>query len=306
MLSRSPRRLVLLLAVGIGGGALSIPEARACDCPSCCCQNADAFSVSRNGPWHVADSPSFQVCSLASGAEAVRIARHCECLRTSLEATWHGADAPWSPRCQVVLHASVRGYRQAVGRGGESTVGSSLVTPARGEVRSRRIDLRTDVADVLTAALPHELCHLVIADRFRDGPPPLWFDEGLAIQYDPPANRELHERDFQRALSQGATFPLEELFGENGYPAREKWGAFYGQSGSLVRWLLARQSPEQLIRFVKTSRSRGAGHAVREIDDLGSVDALHVAWRRGAISLAASRPAALAIPTPDPRAMVSR
>jgi hypothetical protein len=272
----------------------------ACDSPSCCCRQPDAVTCVCREAWHVADSPNFQVCSLQSDAEARRVALQCECLRNALTTTWNPDAKTWSPRCQVVLHASVTGYVRAVGSGGDATVGSSLATPVRGRIQRRRIDLRTDVDDVLVAALPHELCHLVLADRFRSTPVPLWLDEGVALQYDPAAKRQLHERDYRLGLQRGEAFSLPELLAESSYPTPSRWGVFYGQSGSLVRLLLTRDSPEKLVEFVGVSREQGASRALAATYGVGSLDDLYRQWRNSAISLADPLPKGLPLPTSAP------
>lgn len=245
-------------------------RASACEVEGCACDRAP-IACRRDGAWHVAESPNFQVCSLQSAAEAERVARRCECVRRQIVAVWNSTAEAWSPRCQVVLHPTARDYVRAIGAGSETTVGSSLVTPTRGDVTARRLDLRSDVDDVLTAALPHELCHVVIADLFRNGAPPLWFDEGVALQYDPPAKRLLHERDLQLGLSRGTAYSLPELLALKGYPPADRWGVFYGQSAALVAKLLKSGSAAQLVRCAE-STPQGALVA------LGDVRELH-AWR---------------------------
>jgi hypothetical protein len=287
------------------GSSCAAKPTLACNSATCCCRQPDAVTCVCRDAWHVADSPNFQVCSLQSDAEARRVALQCECLRNALTTTWNPDAETWGPRCQVVLHANVAGYVRAVGSGGEATVGSSLVTPVRGRIEKRRIDLRTDVDDVLVAALPHELCHVVLADRFRSAPAPLWFDEGVALLYDPPAKRELHERDWRVGLQRGEAFSLTELLAESSYPPRSRWGVFYGQSGSLVRWLLTRESPEKLVQFVSQSREQGASRALTETYGIGSFDDLYRQWRKYAISLADPLPERLSLPTSAPNHLVS-
>lgn len=292
------------LAFCLGG----VPPSRsiACDSAACCCQNPAAVTVARSGASYVADSPNFQVCSLSSEAEARRVALHCECWRTQLVATWGDGPITWAPRCQVVLHPTVAAYRRAVGPGAEATLGSSLTTPARGPIRGRRIDLRTDVDDVLVAALPHELCHLVLADRFRDAPAPLWFDEGVALQYDPAAKRRLHDRDLQSGLQRGTALPLSELLAQRGYPSADRWGEFYGQSASLVRFLLTKGSPQDLVDFVVRSRDVGSDLALRETYQIADVDRLYGQWRRNSAPFSAGLPAKLSIPSTTPLQVAAR
>jgi len=203
-------RMLAVVAAAVLQALLSA-DSLAGDSTNCSCVNSSKIACRCQGAWFIAESPNFQVCSLHSFTEAKAVARHCECLRTQLVDTWNEGAGAWKPRCQVLLHNSRSDYLRAVGQGGEATLGSSLVKPNSGVVRTRRIDLRVDIANYLTAALPHELCHVVLADRFRDRAAPLWFDEGVALQYDPAEKQRLHERDRQTGLQRGTAYPLPEL-----------------------------------------------------------------------------------------------
>lgn len=238
-------------------------HASCCDSAACTCQSDCPVNCMRQGAWFTAVSDNFHVCSLQSQAHAEQMARHCEEVRATLTRTWHGESQPWNPKCQVVMHRSTQDYVRAVGPGSEATLGSSLVKSAVGAVRTRRIDLRTDVADYLTAALPHEMCHVVLADHFREGPPPLWFDEGVALQYDPPEKQRLHDRDLRVGLQRGVAFPLPELLTLKGYPPQDRWGVFYGQSASLVRWLLTKGTAQQLLQGVAETPDGGISRTLR-------------------------------------------
>lgn len=230
----------------------------------CACRSQLNVKPYRQGSWFIAESDNFQVCSLQSQAQAEEMARHCEKVRDDIAHTWCDSCDNWRPKCQVILHGTKTEYVKSVGPGSEMTFGSSLVRPARGRVQSRRIDLRVDVNEPLVAALPHELCHVVLADHFREGLPPLWFDEGVAIQYDPKHKQVLHERDFARGLSDRCAYSPTDLITLGTYPPPARWGVFYGQSASLVRWLLTRHSAPDLLRCVVDSRSEGSNLALRE------------------------------------------
>ncbi len=286
--------------------SIETKPASACDSPTCCCQRPDAVTCVRREAWHIADSPNFQVCSLHSAAESRRVASQCECLRNALAKSWNPDAQTWNPRCQIVLHADMASYVRAVGGGSQTTVGSSLVTPVRGRIRTRRIDLRTDVDDVLVAALPHELCHVVLADRFRESPAPLWFDEGVALLYDSAAKRALHERDLKAGQQRRIAVPLPELLRQAEYPQAERWGVFYGQSAALVRCLLANGSPGELINFVHRSQDVGIDLALRETYHLANIDDLHRVWQRGALNLSAELPPDLSLPTATPLQIAGR
>jgi hypothetical protein len=108
-----------------------------------------------------------------------------------------------------------------------------------------------------------------LADRFREGPAPLWLDEGVALQYDAPAKLRLHERDLRLSLERGAAFSLPELLLLDRYPSADRWGAFYGQSASLVRTLLTKGTARQLLAFVEETPHGGMSMALRANFGLG-------------------------------------
>ena len=251
----------------------------ACDAKTCMCGESCACAVQckSQGGWFIADSVNFQVCSLRSSVEAELVAHQCEAIRKNLMEAWANEKQAWNPRCQIILYSNASAYVGAVGRGSDATLASALVKRARGRVTMRRIDLRTEIADYLTAALPHEMCHVVLADQLTDAP--LWLDEGIAILADPLAKQRLHERDLRVGLKRGTAFSAEELLGLKTYPPAERWGVFYGQSASLVRHLLTRGTTRDLVDLAKRTTEVGANLALRETYGLSGLQDVERLWR---------------------------
>ena len=264
-------QLMLLWSCSNSGKAESGSCGASCDC---------AVQCQSQGAWFVADSVNFQVCSLRSSSEAKLVAHHCEAVRKNLVKPWSQDAQAWNPRCQIVLHSEAQTYVRTIGRGGENTLASALVKRARGSIALRRIDLRSDVADYLTAALPHEMCHVVLADQLPNAP--LWLDEGIAILADPVAKQRLHERDLRLGLERGTAFSAEELLGLRTYPQAERWGVFYGQSASLVRLLLSRGSAADLVELANSTNEVGANLALRETYGLSGLPEVERMWRQEA------------------------
>jgi hypothetical protein len=285
----NPRARLLLLVCAIWLNPEN-SRSKACEIDSCPCDRLQV-TCRREGGWHIAESENFKVCSLRSAAEADAVTRRCECLRRRLIATWNESAGPWSPKCQVVLFPTASDYVRSVGAVAGVTAGSSLVQPNVGAVTTRRIDLRADVDSEATAALPHELCHVVLADQFRRGAPPLWFDEGVALQYDSPAKQQLHRRDLQLGLARGTAYTLSELLALRGYPPPGRWGVFYGQSAALVERLLERGTADQLMQCAAATSQETARAALR--DQFGVRD-----WRDVALLSATPASATSASATP--------
>ena len=263
----------------------------------CTCSEA-VIQCSRQGSWWVAISTNFQVCSLRSSGDAKFAAERCEEVRASLLSAWQlfTEAAPWHPKCQVILHPNARSYISAVGRGSEVTVGSSLVKPRTGTITSRRIDLRSDVPRYLDAALPHEMCHLLVADRFRDRPAPLWYDEGLALLVDPPEKLRLHERDLRNGVRFGTAFRISEMLSAQRYPEPQRMGVFYGQCAALTQLLLNEGQPARIHEFASQISAVGVNPALQASYGIEGVPELEKKWARHDYSLS-RQPVASLLPT---------
>lgn len=217
----------------------------------------------------------------APSLDARSIARECEAWRSKLLATWRPDDEHklWRVPCQVVVHASRASYLAAVGRGGQSSYGSTWIDFAGAAVSKRRIDLLPDAQGELTA-LGHEMTHVVVADCFGGKQLPRWADEGMAILADHPHKRRLHQRDLQTGLAQQQAFSCVELIGMGDYPPAARIPAFYGQSASVVALLCRRRPPAEFVKFVQRALQVGNPTALGEIYGLEGVAGLEQLWRQ--------------------------
>jgi hypothetical protein len=167
----------------------------------------------------------------------------------------------------VVLHPTQESYLAAVGQDAGGTAGSSVVQRLKECIAKRRIDLRGDCADYLTAALPHELTHVVLADHFSGQSLPRWADEGMAMLADSRAKQDLHARDLREARDLRTTIRLMDLLPSVDYPSSQQWGAFYGQSLSVVDYLVHRGTPQKFVQFLDAARAGGYDRAL--LDNYG-------------------------------------
>lgn len=270
--------------------------ATACDSVECSCAGIKCI---RRGAWTVASSRSFEVCSLQGNGESKKVVARCEALRSSLLSTLGLDDCEWNPRCQIVLHPTKAQYLRSVGRGGEATLGSALIRPTHGRILIRRIDLRSDTPEFLATTLPHEMCHVLLADRFRDGGPPLWYDEGLALLADRRSKQQLHQRDLLVGIRSGEELFLRDVLTTVSYPAADRMGVFYGQCASLTRLLLSLGPPEQIHRFAKRSKEIGVNLALEECYSIAGVPELERKWRQ-TVSVSADRQLPSTLPVEAP------
>lgn len=233
------------------------------------------------GSWRVVESASFQVCGHGSFASLAEAASACEALRRELCHTWLGnaSKSDWSPKCQVIVHSSLRSYLSEV-PDGASSVGSSLIRVHQGAVTGRRVDVRADRAGWFSGAMPHELTHVVLADRFIERAIPRWADEGIAVLADPMLKQVRHHRDALVAADTRTDFRAVELVSLADYPDERRQAAFYGQSAALVRFFLDRASPSHFVEFLALAGEQGYERALVTTYGIAGLAELELQWQR--------------------------
>jgi hypothetical protein len=231
--------------------------------------------------WHVLETTNFRVLSYGAQPVDARVGQACERLRDELCAKWHVVEGAtdWTPKCDVVLHPNDASYLREVGAGAVTTVASSLVDHKAGSICLRRVDVRSQHSQWQTAALPHELTHVILADCFIGRLVPRWIDEGAALLADPAEKQLRHKAEMAGALADRSAFRVVELLTLEDYPANHRWGAFYGQSLSLVEYLTQQRSTDDFIRFVQLSFDKGYDASLREVYGLADVAELERCWQ---------------------------
>lgn len=228
----------------------------------------------RNG-WSLVETPNFRVWA-RDDRGLVALADHCERTRTELQRLWLGQSvrSAWIPACDVLIHSSIDAYNQALGRSQDRSVGATQVDLDGERIVRRRIDVRCDVPDWQTAALPHELTHVVLADRFGRDPLPRWADEGMAVLSEAISKQQLRRRALHHCVARGEVYPVAELLTRDCFPTAEWTTAYYSQSAVLVAYLVSRGTPRQFVAFLERSRDAGYEQAlwdtyrIRSLNDL--------------------------------------
>lgn len=238
----------------------------------------------------VVKTPNFRIYGISRLPNARAIGESFERLRGSLARTWLGERrlGDWSPKCDVVVHATAASYALAVGQDQFATAGSSRVDTTGEKITLRRLDIRADKTGWFAAAVPHELTHLVMADEFLGRELPVWADEGMAVLADAAAKQSLHLRDFSAGQRRGSTFRLASLVGEGGYPSPDRIPVFYGQSVSLVKYLIERRSPADFVRFLHLAGRKGYDAALAEVYGFAGVESLEREWLTASTTVPAS------------------
>jgi hypothetical protein len=230
-----------------------------------------------------ATSDSFMVHSYAKGPSAGAVLKQSHALADQIERVYleGAARGAVSPRCVIVLHKTRAGYAAAVGPGAGQTSGRSLVQSRAGRVISRRIDVLVDEHNN-APALAHELTHILLGCHYGYQRIPRWADEGLALLFDTVEKQQRHDRDLSFALRSDTTLRVVELLALEGVSSPEQMSVFYGQSLSLVRYLVERESPAQFVSFLERSAEVGYDGALRESYGIEGVAQLERLWRRHA------------------------
>lgn len=232
--------------------------------------------------WHYRVTENFRVYG-ADASLVSSLSVHCEAQREKLSRKWLGPETgnTWGEcRCAVVVHPTAAAYAAAVGRGGEQSTGCSTTRVHAGRIIYRRIDLRADRGNPLTAALPHELTHVVLADKFLDRPLPRWADEGMAVLADPVSKQQAHQRDAELATFGAIGFSVRDLLEMPDYPPTNRQVAFYSQSASLVKFLVSLDGFDRFVNFVDRSMTQGSDEALRATYHIQSVAELEGMWRK--------------------------
>jgi hypothetical protein len=275
MKNRQMLTLLILLAASASSCFAGAPSGTSCG--SCDCSQTGCY---RSGRWFVVETENFQVCCLNAESSAKQIAQSAESLRTKLKSKWLGDEtaARWAPKCQILVHSSQVSYVAAVGRGSARTSGSSLVKITDGQIRARRIDLQGARSDFLTAALPHELTHVILKDEFLTTSLPRWADEGSAILADDESKQGRHQQDLDQSIARHTAFDAAALLTLEDYPGADRIGAFYGQSAGLVKYLVNQKGPREFIAFLRYADTKGYDAALYQCYGIDGVGQLNRLW----------------------------
>ena len=274
--------LRILFAILVLSAGNSLVQAQSTCGRECNCPNLPVVERSySHGRFFFVETTNFRICCDHSQKRAQHLARHAEALKNALSKKWLARveSQPWNPRCLIVLHETQRSYVAAVGLGSERTVGSSLVNVEGNVITSRRIDLLDANTEFLSAALPHELTHVVLKERFKAKSLPRWADEGVATLADSAAKLGRHRQDLYTAIANSTTFPAIAIMTMEAYPPPDRFGVFYGQSVSLAEYLVKKNGPHRFVEFMEEASNRGYDSALQQCYEIANTGELDRQWR---------------------------
>ena len=228
--------------------------------------------------WKVHETPNFRIFH-TDPRLAELAAEAAESVRAEQAKRW-GSPAlqkPWNPRCEIHLHPTGKAFAAATGQN-ESSPGFSTIESNGNRITTRRVLLRGDHPQLISAILPHEITHVVVADLFSDQQIPRWADEGIAVLSEPTAEQNLRAADLHDSFAAGQVFELRQLMSID-TPDGKDWSLYYAQSVSLARFLVELGNPEQMIQFVRESGRKGIEPALREVYRIGGFAELEERWQ---------------------------
>ena len=221
------------------------------------------LGANREG-WQVAETAHFRIFHRQNNEFATQVAQIAEDTRTKMYRKWFNTDdTPWQPICELIVHPTGTSYSEMTGVPTSSPGHSRIESDSSGRVVSRRMDLRADQGGMMTAILPHETTHVVLAGMFGAKPVPRWVDEGIAVLAEPDDKIDHHRRDLLKHHHEQHLFGLRELMELADYPHPRRIGAFYAQSVVLVEFLTKRSGAKVFTEFVQDGLRHGYETALK-------------------------------------------
>lgn len=216
--------------------------------------------------WHVTETTNFLIFHNQNRELIERVALIAERTRLAMGRKWFGNEgADWTPKCELVIHATAADYSRQTGVPATSPGHSRIETdPTSFRVIGRRIDLHTESLGFLEAVLPHETTHVVLAGNFGPHQVPRWADEGIAVLTEPLEKIEQHRRNLLRSQREGLLLPVRDLMQMQNYPAPRQIGAFYAESVMLVEFLAGQRGPAAFAEFVRDGLKDGYEPALQK------------------------------------------
>lgn len=240
------------------------------------------ITVHALGRWKRVETPNFQCWCQLSDEYARQLAESCEVWRDRLRKTWMSDpdNEGWTPKCEVVVHPDRQAYNRALNRPGDTSVGSTQMNFDERRTVYRRVDVRADAPDWSNAALPHELTHVVLGERFGGRPLPRWADEGIAMLSESTQKHRERLENLREILAKRPTFGVEALLNARQFPEPRLRDAFYGQSLALASLLIRKSSPSRFADFVEDCAAMGSKDALQKHFGIHDVGALQHEWNQ--------------------------
>ncbi len=229
------------------------------------------------GKWQIRETPNFVIFH-ADADLAEKVANAAESARETQIRRWTGSPPPraWTPRCEIYLYPTATIFAQVTGQPVDSEGFSTMETDGV-KTTLRRIKLRADHLTLVSAVLPHEVTHVILADLFPTQQVPRWADEGIAVLSEPSHEQDRRIGDLHPAIDGGKIFSIEHLMVRD-YPEGPHWPLYYAQSVSLTRFLVEEGTTGQFIEFLQASQRTDPQTELRRVYRIDGFADLQARW----------------------------
>ncbi len=231
--------------------------------------------------WMICESPSFVIYYKDGQEFADQAAQIAETVRSKMQQKWFGGPGrEWTPRCTIYLHPTATDYSRATGQ--YNSPGHSSIRIENGHFVTRQIDLHCDDSNLLTAILPHETTHIVLASELGELQVerlPRWADEGVAVLTEPREKVERHLVNLNKARQDNQLFSLKELMELPNYPQNARQiSTFYAESVSVVEFLASIHGSQEFMLFLQDGMRYGYETSMRRHFSINSYSELEARW----------------------------
>ena len=231
--------------------------------------------------WFSCETAGFIIYHKESAEFAAQAAQIAETVRATMQQKWFGgACREWTPRCTIYLHPTADDYARATGQ--YNSPGHSSIRIENGHFVVRQIDLHCDDANMLTAILPHETTHIVLASELGEQQVeklPRWADEGVAVLTEPREKVDRHLQNLAKARQDGQLFSVRELMEMPNYPqSARQISTFYAQSVALVDFLSSLNGAPTFTLFLQDSMRYGYEKSLQRHFEINSYIELEERW----------------------------
>ena len=190
--------------------------------------------------------------------------------RKELAVLWLGEELqPWASPCPISVRVG------NFGAGGETSMRFD---------KAHLMDFEWDMkiqgpADsIITAVLPHEITHIVLATHFKQ-PIPRWIDEGAATFVENEKERQNYRNLLYQYLRTGRGIPFNQMFRMAKYPDDQM--PLYSQSFSLAEFLILQQGYRHYVEFAAMGmETNDWPQAIYEFYGYENLGELQIKWNR--------------------------
>jgi hypothetical protein len=211
-------------------------------------------------------TPNFTILNAPNSTLAKQFGETAERCRKELAVFWLGYELPqWSAPCPVTVKVGT------LGAGGETKFVFN-----QGEVYNWNMYVQGSAESILTAVLPHEITHTIMASHFRE-PVPRWIDEGAATFVENLSEKQNYRRQLYRFLQSGRGIPFNEMFRFSEYPDDQM--PLYSQGFSVTEFLILQRGHRNFVGFIGAGlKNENWQQAIRDYYGYENLGELQVKW----------------------------